>query len=189
MNINIEKIKLFIGYILLAFFIFLIIFIILFFEKSNYNKSHNKANFIDKDKSYNIKEVLDGDTFVINIDNKDITIRLLGIDTPETLDPRKTVQCYGREASDKAKSILLHNYVFLERDINKSNTSGDYDKYGRVLAYARLSNGLFYNQYMIENGFAYEYTFNKEKYKYQKEFKEAEAIAKKTKKGLWKKCI
>ncbi len=65
---------------------------------------------------------------------------------------------------------------------------GDYEKYGRLLAYARLADGSLYNEYMIKNGFAREYTFSKEPYKYQADFKAAQAAAKKAKLGLWGKC-
>ncbi len=189
MSIKIEKIKLFIGYIIIAFIIFSTVFIILYLDKNYFSKLPKHADFIRENKLYYVREVLDGDTFIVDVENKSFTIRLLGIDTPETVDPRKSVQCYGIEASNKAKSFLYHKYVYLERDNDKSVLFGDYDKYGRVLAYVSLSNGLFYNKYMIENGFAREYTFNREKYKYQKEFKKAESIAKKNKLGLWGKCM
>lgn len=133
---------------------------------------------------YLVTDVFDGDTFVADISGHEVTIRLIGIDTPEVVDPRKPVQCFGPEASEKAKELLLGKQVYLEKEKSK----GDYDIYGRVLAYAELENGVLYNRYMIEEGFAKEYTFNKEKYKYQDDFKKAQGEAEKEKKGLWEKC-
>ncbi len=133
---------------------------------------------------YHVDHALDGDTFVANISGHDVTVRLIGMDTPEVVDPRKPVQCFGPEASAKGKELLNGKEVYIE----KEKAKGDYDIYGRVLAYARFSDGILYNQFMIEEGFAKEYTFNKEKYKYQEEFKEAQKKAQKEKKGLWGGC-
>lgn len=133
---------------------------------------------------YHVDHVLDGDTFVANISGHEVTVRLIGMDTPEVVDPRKPVQCYGPEASAKGKELLNGKDIYIE----KEKAKGDYDIYGRVLAYARFSDGFLYNKYMIEEGYAREYTFNKEKYKYQSEFKEAQKQAQKEKKGLWGTC-
>lgn len=133
---------------------------------------------------YPVEHVIDGDTLIVRAGADEVTIRLIGIDTPETVDPRKPVQCYGPEASAKAKELLASTSVYLEKDPLK----GDYDKYGRVLAYVKLADGSSYNEYMLQNGFAHEYTYFKEAYKYQAAFKADEAAAKKAKMGLWAKC-
>jgi|GEM_PF-6029564 len=60
---------------------------------------------------YKVLKVIDGDTVNVEIEGKSNTVRLIGIDSPETVDPRKPVQCYGKEASDKAKCqvpLLVH---------------------------------------------------------------------------------
>ncbi len=157
---------------------------LLIFLTSKKHQSGRYAEFIKSGVLYHVTKVLDGDTLVANVSGHEVTVRLIGIDTPEVVDPRKPVQCYGPEASAKAKEILSNKDIYLE----KESAKGDYDIYGRVLAYAHFADGNLYNQYMIENGFAREYTFNKEKYKYQKEFKEAESKAKVSKIGLWGKC-
>src|SRR3989338_569250 len=56
--------------------------------------------------TYLVTKIVDGDTIAIAKDGKTVTIRLMGIDTPETVDPRTTVQCFGKEASDKTKALL-----------------------------------------------------------------------------------
>lgn len=107
-------------------------------------------------------------------------MRLIGLDTPETVDPRKPVQCFGKEASNKGKELLTGKKVRLEKD----TTQGDKDKYGRTLAYIYTESGIFYNKYMIEQGYAHEYTYNTS-YKYQSEFKQAQKTAESNKVGLW----
>jgi micrococcal nuclease len=129
---------------------------------------------------YTVSSVVDGDTVKINMDGKIETLRLIGLDTPETVDPRKVVQCFGKEASNKAKELLVGKKVRIETDPSQ----GSKDKYNRMLAYIYLENGLFYNKYMIEQGYAHEYTYNIP-YKYQSEFKEAVKKAQDSKLGLW----
>lgn len=129
---------------------------------------------------YSVVKVVDGDTLSVSIDGKTETIRLIGINTPETVDPRKPVECFGIEASNKAKELLIGKKVRLEID----STQGDRDKYNRLLRYVWLESGIFFNKQMISDGYGYEYTYSKP-YKYQAEFKQAENEAKQAKRGLW----
>ncbi|MDP3962832.1 MAG: thermonuclease family protein, partial [bacterium] len=175
------------GYAIVIGVIFSITSGILFFQEESGNKG-KYAELIKDNVLYRVIEVLDGDTLIANVSGKEVTVRLIGIDTPEVVDPRKPVQCYGPQASAKAKEILSNREVYLEKEKSKGKGNKQYDIYGRVLAYAHLPSGMNYNQFMIENGFAKEYTFNSEKYKYQKEFKEAHKKAKKEKLGLWGAC-
>lgn len=148
----------------------------------NTEKTQNLANNNENTSDlYKVIEVVDGDTIKVLKDNQEYTLRLIGMDTPETKDPRKTVQCFGKEASDKAKSLLSNQYVKLEADIK----SGELDKYQRLLRYVFLIDGTNYNEYMIKNGYAHEYTYNNVSYKYQKDFKEAELYAKTNLLGFW----
>lgn len=130
---------------------------------------------------YKVVSVTDGDTIKVDIKGKTETLRLMGIDTPETLDPRKVVQCFGKEASNKAKEILNGKNVRLEAD----STQGERDKYGRLLRYVFLEDGTFYNKYMIEEGYAHEYTYQNNPYKYQADFQKAEKSAREQERGLW----
>ena len=126
-----------------------------------------------------VTNVVDGDTIDILKNNKKTRLRLIGIDTPETKDPRKPVQCFGKEASLKAAELLLNQKIRLEFEPGQS-----IDKYGRTLAYVYRADGLFYNKWMIENGYAHEYTY-KLPYTYQTEFKAAQKQAEESKLGLW----
>ncbi len=129
---------------------------------------------------YQVEKVVDGDTIDVSINGKTERIRLIGMDTPETVDPRTVVQCFGKEASDKAKATLTGAKVRLEQDA----TQGERDKYGRILAYVFLEDGSNFNKYMISEGYAHEYTYNVP-YKYQQDFKAAQADASNTDRGLW----
>src|SRR4051812_19756968 len=77
-----------------------------------------------------VTRVVDGDTLVVAVDGHDEKVRLIGIDTPETVDPRKPVQCFGKEASRRMSELLPPgSEVRLERDAELR------DRYGRLLAY------------------------------------------------------
>jgi micrococcal nuclease len=108
-------------------------------------------------------------------------IRIIGMDTPEIVDPRKPLQCYAREASSEGHRLLESQYVRLEYD----SVSGTKDKYSRTLAYVFMLSGTSYEAYMIANGFAHEYTYNNQKYKYQSDFKALQTRAQSAKKGFW----
>lgn len=128
---------------------------------------------------FEVVKVIDGDTITIKIGGKNETVRLIGIDTPETNDPRTGVQCFGKEATAKLKSVIGER-VAIEKDAGE----GDRDKYDRLLAYVYNEEGTLLNRYLIAQGYAYEYTYD-DPYKYQKEFKAAEADAKAHLRGLW----
>ena len=129
---------------------------------------------------YAVLKVVDGDTISIDMNGKKETVRLIGINTPETVDPRRPVECFGKEASNKAREILTGKRVRIETDASQS----DRDKYGRLLGYVIREDGLFFNKYMIAEGYAYEYTYHVP-YMYQREFKEAQRSAQANEKGLW----
>lgn len=129
---------------------------------------------------YPVLKVVDGDTIDVSIDGRSKAVRLIGIDTPEAVDPRKPVQCFGNEASAQAKKILTGKSVYLQSDPSQ----GDLDKYKRLLRYVFLQDGTNFNQMMIAQGFAHEYTYNLP-YKYQTQFKFAEREAREKELGLW----
>ncbi|MDD3190135.1 MAG: thermonuclease family protein [Candidatus Pacebacteria bacterium] len=130
---------------------------------------------------YEIYQVIDGDTFSVTINGIIQTVRLIGIDTPEVASAVTARECYGEEASTAAKEQLTGKKVYLESDA----VSGDTDKYGRLLRYAYLENNTLFNKWMIEEGNAKEYTYAGQIYRYQTEFKTAQASAKTAQKGLW----
>lgn len=129
-----------------------------------------------------VTRVVDGDTIVIQ---GNLTVRLVGIDTPETVDPKRPVGCYGKEASNEVKGLLAGKMVVLQKDVS------DTDKYHRLLRYIYLplDNGqtLFVNDYLVREGFARVLTYPPD-VKYNEEFRNAENEAKMGKKGLWGSC-
>ena len=140
----------------------------------------NPQTQVKQGEIFKVTKVIDGDTIQAVIDSKKETIRLIGIDSPETVDPRKLVQCFGKEASAKAKLLLSDKSVRLESD----PTQGERDKYQRLLRYVFLEDGTNFNKLMISEGYAHEYTYNIP-YKYQSEFKQAQKEAEENKRGLW----
>ncbi len=149
-------------------------------SKISLNKDDKKISYSSDYTYYKIIKVVDGDTISVSMNGKTETLRLIGINTPETVDPRKPVECFGKEASNKAKSILEGQSVRLEADPSQ----GERDKYNRLLRYVFLLDGTFFNKSMIQQGYAYEYTYNTP-YKYQADFKTAELEARTAKRGLW----
>ena len=142
--------------------------------------SHTNNQVSTTKETARVVRVVDGDTIKVLINNKEDTVRLIGIDTPETVDPRKPAQCFGKEASDKAKEVLTGKTISLESD----PTQGNRDKYQRLLRYVFLGD-LNFNKFMISEGYAHEYTYKSNPYKYQLEFIQAEKDARQNKKGLW----
>lgn len=130
--------------------------------------------------NYKVVKVVDGDTIDVEIDGQIERVRLIGVNTPEVVDPRQRVECFGREASEKAHELLDGKEVELEADA----TQTDRDKYNRLLRYVRTTEGSFYNLEIIKLGYAYEYTYDLP-YKYQSEFKAAQIEAQNKKSGLW----
>lgn len=142
-----------------------------------------KGNYIDESEYYLVKRVIDGDTFEIRNGLRAMNIRMLGIDTPETVDPRKREQCFGKEASRETRNIIEGKKVQLKLDPSRESK----DKYGRILAYVFLENGLFINLNLLKNGFAKEYTFGKP-YSKQALFIATQNEAKQNNIGLWGVC-
>lgn len=131
---------------------------------------------------YPVITVSDGDTFTVKISGKTETVRLIGIDTPETKDPRVSVQCFGPQASAKTHALLEHHAVRLESD----SISDNRDKYHRLLRYVYLQDGTFLNQYLVTEGYAFAYTlFPNSRLEQTKQW---EIQAKQSRRGLWAAC-
>lgn len=131
--------------------------------------------------TYPVVKVVDGDTVVIKRNGKSETLRLIGMDAPETTTLRKgVVECFGKEATRRAEELLEGESVALETD----SSQGTYDKYERTLAYIILPDGRNFAEVMIQEGYAHEYTYSAP-YTYQKQFRAAQTLAKQNKTGLW----
>lgn len=127
-----------------------------------------------------VTRVVDGDTVRVLIEGQDIAVRLIGIDTPETVARNRPVECAGPEASVYAVQLMSGEDVFLELDASQ----GTHDKYNRILAYVWLEGDLMVNLAMIDAGLAEEYTHD-DPYTYQQLFQQAEQDANEDLRGLW----
>ncbi len=136
--------------------------------------------FSAEEKTVKVVRVVDGDTINVLINGKTEPVRYIGIDTPETVDPRKPVQCFGVEASKKNKELVEGSVVRLEKDIT------DRDKYNRLLRYVWLGDVLI-NEKLVADGFAKSYSYPPD-VKYQERFVAAEKKARENKLGLWTAC-
>lgn len=121
-----------------------------------------------------VTKVVDGDTITLETGE---TVRYIGIDTPETVHPKKEVMCYGKEASEMNKQLVEGKIVELEKDV--SNT----DRYGRLLRYVWIGDVLL-NEYLTREGYAISSSYPPD-IKYQYLFTEAENLARTDQKGLW----
>lgn len=134
--------------------------------------------------TWRVLSVADGDTLTVtNSAGDKRTVRVLGIDTPETKDPRKPVMCGGAEASAFAQKQLAKTTVTLETDPSQ----GDVDKYGRTLAYVTTAAGEDYGLTVLQRGLGAEYTYRRA-YARQVAYRAAQAASQASKTGVWGKC-
>lgn len=137
------------------------------------NNDQNPGNL----QSVIVTRVIDGDTIEIE---GGIKVRYIGIDTPETVDPRTSVQCFGKEASSKNRELVDGKTVQLEKDVSET------DKYGRLLRYIYIGD-TFVNDYLVRNGYAYASSYPPD-VKYQDLFSQAQNDAHQNNRGLWGGC-
>lgn len=132
--------------------------------------------------TYRVIKFDDGDTISVDMNGNTEKIRLIGVDTPETHDPRKVVQCFGQAASEFTKQLVNTQSVRLEADSLSSNR----DRYGRLLRYVYLPDGKLVNAEIIKEGFGFAYIsfpFTK-----SDEFSNYQAQARSHNLGLWSTC-
>ncbi len=130
-----------------------------------------------------VTKVVDGDTIWVEGKGDRVKVRLIGVDTPETVHPTKGVECFGPESSDFAKDTLEGTQVAIVTDPSQ----GKVDKYGRTLAHVFLPDGQLFQEILILGGYAYEYTFD-QPYKYRDRLIKAEEQAQRSGAGLWSAC-
>lgn len=130
-----------------------------------------------------IVKVVDGDTIEIDGEGRRATVRLIGIDTPETKRPNTPIECYGPEAQDQLNRLLPPGTeVQLEHDAERT------DRYGRELAYVRrAADGLFVNLAMVRDGFAGALSI-RPNVRYEPTIAQAVDDAKLSRRGLWSTC-
>ncbi len=132
---------------------------------------------VQDDDTIFVVRVVDGDTIEIEDGER---VRYIGVNTPESVDPRRKVQCFGKEASAYNKGLVEGKRVRLEPDVE------DRDRYGRLLRYVWLGDTMI-NEQLVADGYAQIMTFPPN-VKYAERFREAQTEAREAKRGLWDKC-
>lgn len=138
-----------------------------------------------------VRRVIDGDTIELETGQ---TVRYIGIDTPETKDPRTSIQCFGKEAYEANKQLVEGKKVRLEKDVSET------DRYGRLLRYVYVTNShpsplseregnteVLVNDYLVKEGFAQSSAYPPDISK-QSLFDASESEARAMNKGLWATC-
>lgn len=125
--------------------------------------------------SIRVKRVIDGDTIELEDGQK---VRYIGIDTPESVDPRRAVQCFGKEASAFNRALVEGQRVRLEKDVS------DTDKYGRLLRFVYLEDGTLVNERLVVEGYALASPYAPDISK-KDLFAAAEIQARQAERGLW----
>jgi endonuclease YncB( thermonuclease family) len=130
--------------------------------------------------SYEIINIIDGDTLRISYNGESTPVRLIATEAPELSHPSEPVQCYAQEAKDYLQHLLAEKQVLLESE----PLDTDRDQYDRLLRYIFLEDGTNVNESLIKNGYALENTYVSG-YKYQQLFREAQQYAEQNKLGRW----
>jgi micrococcal nuclease len=161
------------------FLVLLIFFQTYFVDKPRQKKDDTQAQKVVLDRA------VDGDTLILKINGERERVRLIGMDSPESVKPNSPVECFGKEASIHAKEILKDKKIEFVSDPSQDTR----DRFGRLLGYLFFienGNRINFAEKMIYDGYAYEYTYNKNHpYRYQLDFKNAQISADKNKRGLW----
>jgi micrococcal nuclease len=130
-----------------------------------------------------IERVVDGDTIIVRTDaGERERVRLIGIDTPESVKPGTPVECFALRASAFTKHLLTGRRVRLVLDAET------HDQYGRLLAYVyRLPDGLFVNAELLRRGMAQTLTFPPN-VRFADRFAALARQAREASRGLWASC-
>jgi micrococcal nuclease len=129
-----------------------------------------------------IARVIDGDTIVLIPHER---VRLIGVDTPESVHPKKAVECFGREAKEFTRRMAAGKKIRLELD-RANVATGHKDRYGRTLGYVYLEDGVLLNAEIIRRGYGHAYT--RFPFRHLEEFRALQREARAKGLGLWSGC-
>ena len=150
------------------------------------------ATFSDEPRGYEsatVTRIVDGDTIVVEVSdrapgpgagdagNGEHKVRLIGIDTPESVDPRSPVECFGTEASEAAAALLEGAEVRMVKDVSET------DRFGRLVRYVYVGDEMA-NARLVVNGYATAFTYPPD-VRHSDLFLELEREARDAERGLW----
>jgi len=124
-----------------------------------------------------VQRIIDGDTIEVRLGGKETRVRYIGINTPESVDPRRPVERFGKEASERNRQLVQGKTVRLERDASET------DRHDRLLRYVWV-DGAMVNEVLVQEGFARAVSYPPD-VKYQERLRSAERDARAAKRGLW----
>ena len=125
-----------------------------------------------------VQRVVDGDTFIATVKGRRERVRVIGVDTPESVDPNRPDEPFGEEASDFAKHYLEGATVRMAGDAEPR------DRYRRMLAYVWLRDGTFWNALLAAEGYAQQLTIPPN-VTYAELFRRLVSEARRNDRGLW----
>ncbi len=127
-----------------------------------------------------VVRVVDGDTIVVRVDGREQRVRYIGVNTPESVDPRREVQCFGREAASRNRELVAGKTIWLEKDVSET------DRFGRLLRYVWVE-GKLVNAELLSAGYARATTYPPD-VRHAEEFGALEREARESGRGLWGQC-
>ena len=128
-----------------------------------------------------VTRVVDGDTVHVLFRGRDVTVRFIGVDTPETVAPGQPIECYGPEASHFTTRQLTGQQIRLEFDVDRL------DPFGRTLAYLWMPDGSLFNETLVRRGFATVATYPPDT-RYVERLESSQRVANAAGRGLWGAC-
>jgi micrococcal nuclease len=167
----------------LKFVVFLLLVIIVVITQSGWLNNTGQNVQQNNPGLYTIDHYIDGDTIAVDMNGSVETVRLIGVDTPETHKPNTPVQCYGPQAAAHTKEVISKfGKVRLQADPLDTNR----DRYGRLLRYVYLPDGTLLDEQIIKQGYGFAYlSFPFEK---KAQFAADQQAAQTAKAGLWSAC-
>jgi endonuclease YncB( thermonuclease family) len=168
----------------LAVIIFVISIVLWVGQSQGWFGTVKQAAEVNQPGLYTVVNYDDGDTIVVDMNGTEETLRFVGVDTPETHDPRKVVQCFGPEASAFTKKLISDagGKVRLASDPESTNR----DRYDRLLRYIYLPDGRLVQDILLKTGHAFYYPYFP--FTKAEQFEAEQATAKQQHLGLWASC-
>jgi micrococcal nuclease len=128
-----------------------------------------------------VTRVVDGDTVEVRFRGRDLDVRLIGVDTPESVAPGEPVGCFAKAAARYTTARLEGEHVRLTFDVERI------DRYGRTLAYVWIGEELF-NETLVREGYAFVTTYPPN-VKHEQRFLRAQRDAREHERGVWGRCV